>query len=474
MRRGSCFYPEMLAFLRGVKCSEAKLCVAALLLLFAVAPGPAVAGPLLEKARDYDVWYQSYHNPGYGGAVEVTFDSPSGTTVVDYGGEGDSTIWTGTYLASQAFRYAVTGEAEAKANAIRAARALHIHLDATRYTRPDEVAPRRAGAAFIARYVGPAVPPYLHDIPGCKPEEDCHLIDKGPYAGSFWRGNTSRDQYTGWWFGYALAHELVDDEPTRKMIKKDAVAVIEQLRKDRYVIIDVDGVKTTAGPEVGATMQLDWHRIVAEVTGDPLYKWMYEWYAMRKMPTVSLTTFMDLNKYMQYYAFNLAHQTFYNLIRLEDNASRKATLNQIFADKVRRLVAGTHNVFFDFIHMVVSGVTDPSVLADDIEALTLFQDPPNRDIHIDIPEWPLDPTSVSLYQGNLFLHQLIPAIPMFFRPQTLDPHPIDQRCRTDFLWQRSPYEVSCGGGDGRTVNPGIDYLVAYWMGRYHGFLGPDQ
>jgi hypothetical protein len=41
--------------------------------------------------------------------------------------------------------------------------------------------------------------------------------------------------------------------------------------------------------------------------------------------------------------------------------------------------------------------------------------------------------------------------------------------RTDFLWQRSPFQLS-SGGDGYVEGAGIDYLLPYWMGRYFGVV----
>jgi hypothetical protein len=46
---------------------------------------------------------------------------------------------------------------------------------------------------------------------------------------------------------------------------------------------------------------------------------------------------------------------------------------------------------------------------------------------------------------------------------------IIDRVPTDFLWQRSPFQLY-GGGDGRIEGAGIDYLLPYWMARYFGVL----
>jgi hypothetical protein len=46
---------------------------------------------------------------------------------------------------------------------------------------------------------------------------------------------------------------------------------------------------------------------------------------------------------------------------------------------------------------------------------------------------------------------------------------VPERPTTDFLWQRSPL-LLYGGGDGTVEEPGIDYILPYWMARYYGVL----
>jgi hypothetical protein len=50
-----------------------------------------------------------------------------------------------------------------------------------------------------------------------------------------------------------------------------------------------------------------------------------------------------------------------------------------------------------------------------------------------------------------------------------DPVPVEQRVTTDFLWQRSPFQLE-GGGSGLIEGAGIDYILPYWMARYYGVL----
>ena len=58
---------------------------------------------------------QARHLP-WGTITDPVYASPSSNQIVNYTRCGDSAIWTGHYLAAEAYRYAVTGSAESFAN----------------------------------------------------------------------------------------------------------------------------------------------------------------------------------------------------------------------------------------------------------------------------------------------------------------------------------------------------------------------
>ena len=54
--------------------------------------------------------------------------------------------------------------------------------------------------------------------------------------------------------------------------------------------------------------------------------------------------------------------------------------------------------------------------------------------------------------------------------QTEHPIPVAERCPSRFLWWGSPYGRSgCQAAPEQLKQP-ADYLLAYWMGRYFGFI----
>jgi hypothetical protein len=47
--------------------------------------------------------------------------------------------------------------------------------------------------------------------------------------------------------------------------------------------------------------------------------------------------------------------------------------------------------------------------------------------------------------------------------------PIHERVPTDFLWQRSPFQLQ-GGSNAPLAYPGLDFLLPYWAARAAGVL----
>src|SRR5579862_3409988 len=58
---------------------------------------------------------QATHLP-YGTIIDPVYAAPDSNQIVSYSRCADSAIWTGHYLAAEAFRYKVTGAADAFAN----------------------------------------------------------------------------------------------------------------------------------------------------------------------------------------------------------------------------------------------------------------------------------------------------------------------------------------------------------------------
>jgi len=428
-----------------------------------------VAGPLRRKAEQYDAWNETHHQPFYGGIVRVNFTDSSRTAVKQYEGWRDSTMWTGVYLGGQAMRYGVTGDQQAAVNARRMVLALHHHLKIT--GRPG----------FLARYRAPRDPLVYGGDKWCNGPEGsrCHQVKEGPYAGDFWFGDTSRDQYTGWFFGMVLAYDLLDDEETRGLIRADVADVLHALIAQQWIILDVDGLPVWAAPIILPVLQLTWLTIGYHVTGDPVIELELKRRLRNSYRRILAgASSASGNRYRQYFANNQLHINWYNLLRLGRLYFSEADwqfLLELFENNVHTFTRLSHNPWFNGIYMSQGAYGGPGgddpYLAQLLGDLTEFRDPPLHRYRL--PErtgYPVNPKSVRLhntFEPFPFVRRLIGDV----KTESKKALPVSLQCSTDFMWQRSPFRLgACGKDDPSFVNPGVDYLAAYWLAAYHGLV----
>jgi hypothetical protein len=107
-------------------------------------------------------------------------------------------------------------------------------------------------------------------------------------------------------------------------------------------------------------------------------------------------------------------------------------------------VSEDHNVFFSFVHAAVVGDADEAK-DKGREAIREFPD------------------------GKLA------AVTRKGEPKSSQPTPLYLRpyVAAGTIWVGDPRGV-VGHLSGHVEIAGIDYLIAYWLGRYHGFIGPDE
>src|SRR5262245_16582312 len=154
---------------------------------------------------------QQRHMP-YGTIMDPVFASADPASseysrIIGYTRAGDSAVWTGHYLAAEAFRYRTTRSPEALGNAQRALQGIRALINIT-------------GNGALARCLIPADSPYALSI---QQEEGAHGIYYRTVDGTsyFWVGNTSRDQYSGVMFGLSVAYDMIEEANTRSFIRTE-------------------------------------------------------------------------------------------------------------------------------------------------------------------------------------------------------------------------------------------------------------
>jgi uncharacterized protein (TIGR03437 family) len=395
----------------------------ALLALASMCPALAAEADALAISRTI----QERHFPHFS-ILDPIFDGPASNQIVSYTRCGDSALWTGHYLAAEAFRYAVTGSADAIANARRAFAGIQSLVDVT-------------GNNVLARCLVPDDSPYAQGIQN--EEAPNGIYHSAP--GNFWVGNTSRDQYSGVMFGLGVAYDLVDDQGLKAAIAGVVTRMVQFLKDHGWTVVLPDGTITTTfinRPD----QQLAFLQLARHVNPDQ-FSTSYDISRLLLSPGVIAPISFDVLSDDSYFKFNLDTINLYTLIHLESS-----TFGDIYRkayDILRNHTDDHGNAAFNMIDRALNG-PNPARDAETRLLLEQWLQRSRRDVFVDN-------------------HGKYPAC----GDQACNPIPVPDRVSTDYLWQRSPFQFS-GGGSGLIENAGIDYLLPYWMGRYYGVIAADN
>jgi len=366
---------------------------------------------------------QTRHNP-YGTVLDPVYASAASDQIVGYTRCGDSAIWTGHYLAAEAFRYKVTHAPESLANAIRAIAGIKGLLDVT-------------GTNLLARCLIPANSPYAAGIQSEEAQNGIHVTPD-----YIWVGNTSRDQYSGVMFGLGVAYDMIDEPGVRASIADIVTRLIDFLRGHNWSVAMPDGSISTTFIGRG-DQQLSFLQVGRHVNPSH-YSTEYDKDRILLSLEVQVPVSLEVGSDDSYFKFNLDYINLYNLVRLESSSAR--SLYEKAYDVLRNHTAAHQNAFFN---MIDRGLKSPDA-ARDAETLALLDawlQRSRRDAIVD-------------------LHNAVPVC----GEQACQPVPVRLRPPTDFLWQRTPFQLA-GGLLGTIETAGIDYILPYWMARFYG-VGP--
>jgi len=425
----------LLAFAGTIACNDGGLSpdptTAAPPSLAVSAPAPTEAAALdIDRIIQERHWpYLTLLNPRFmtGDSTSPDFMTlaPSGYTQA-----ADNAIWTGHYLAAESFRYRVSASAGALANARKALAGITALIDVT-------------GTDVLARFLIPLSSPYADAILAEEAHEGIH---EATYNGEryAWLGNTSRDQYSGVFFGLGVAYDMVADLGVRAEIRSDVSRMLTYLVSNGWSVVMPDGTPSTTF--IGRPdQQLSFLQVGRHV--DPA-----RWDAIYQAERAALAATVPLpiqaecgDPHGSYYKFNLDHINLYNLIRLEEPGPFLTIYLSAFT--TLRTCTRTHgNAHFNTIE---TGLLGRNKARDDETAtlLTLWLERPRRDYFVD---------NTGKY-------------PACGPNRSCTPIAVNERYTTDFLWQRSPFQL-VGGGSGTIETPAVDYILPYWMGRYYKVL----
>ena len=479
----------------------------------------ATAETLAEKAATYDEIAARLHlHPDLRWVAGVVLEAGASESDATWQnverwstGENDG-LWSSLYLASQAYRWAVTSDQEAL-DAIRSSLAgLQTRMEVT-----------GVDGIFTRQFIPPGVrgigcpedlASYVPDLEkddnvwvrigdeGClwvvdrdsmtwSVTEHCGLA---AHAGTCWLDNVSKDEYAGHMLALAALAKLVDVPDVREVVADLLEKVGDHLIANDLTFVDWDGRRTEHGalyalalddfPGFNAAMAMSFVLVAAEASGRADLRAFFDdcllqrsgvrdclpWPLEEPLP---YTDYLDgAGMYIgpegcasNFNNISMHVLSMHELIWFERDPLVRERLQRSFDVDVMRpadLSRGAleqHNAWFDFLWAASKPLgpgSDGPAFDAVHDGLCMLQQFP---AHYSVPAVPDREEAYCLNR--------------FDEPAAELPRETAERCPTEFVWWRDPYDLDGCAEDRAHVLPPQGYLLPYWMGRYHGFVGDD-
>jgi len=430
-------------------------------------------------------------------------------------GENDG-LWSALYMAAEAFRYGATGDEDAL-------EVIELLLEG----EVDRMAITGVDGVFTRQYAPPGVPGIgcPEDLSRFVPDEekdDNQWVKVGPsgcvkvvdgesmqwqttghcglddYAGWCWLDNVSQDEYAGHMFALGTIYKLVDDPDIRATVVDLLEKVGTHLVETRLEIHDWDGRPVEHGrlyamaldnfPGFNAAMAMDFMKMCAVATSDEEITEFYHDCLLQESgkldciqrPAETPRPYPEYLENSGLYVgadscmsnwnnISMHFASLHNLIWFEYDPDLRVVFqdhlqNEAFApDDTSRPVSEQNNTWFDFIyaaHKTLGPDSDgPAYEAVENGVCMLRQFPASQSVP-DL-ECPPGKCQVSC------IDRLGDEIGDY-------PRQVAERCPGTFLWWKNPYDLDGCSQDLRRIKVPTDYLLAYWMGRYYGFITEDM
>ncbi|WP_133513288.1 hypothetical protein [Candidatus Thiosymbion oneisti] len=404
-----------------------------------------------------------YHLP-YGTLMAVDTDREDNTTWIDhYSGSSsinaqnysylytrDSPIFTGIYLASQSYRYAVTKNEQA----IKNIRQVLAGID--RLFKVNDT-------GLMARLAVPADSPLARKIKlhGIKFRQ--RKLEDGKVWISIQDKGITRDQYLGILFGLATLYEHVaeDYKDIGSAVKRLLALQFNFMMRNNWFLVGDEtrtGVPNFWTP--GSDQKYAYLAVNNFVTGGKYQAQLNE--IKRGVPAVWLTAWLNTcNTVARYYKFDLAYLSYYCVLHFETDPL------------IRKHIQGAHRIVESAIHNHLNphfdlmridfGSVKKEHLADNIRAAM------SQYIQRGHRKGPVDRSLMNKYHfRELHLDsgkETVTTIPVW---------PKDRSYVHFFQWERNPWSLACYPGNKKIESVGLSITWPYWFGRYLGVFSEDD
>jgi len=358
---------------------------------------------------------------------------------------------TGIYLAAMSYKYAVTGDETARAEAVNAFKAMRWL---------DVITPKDG---FIARAIWSAT-----GDKDKRSKEGSGGLPAKWYPSKdgkwYWKGDTSSDEVISHFYAVSLFHDLVAQGKDKEMAARHLQNIASHIIDNGYVMRDMDDKPTRWGrwdPDYLLKPYGSWDRglngleaqtfmlTALAMSGDNKYEdaydqllaWGYQNYTERQKRTFPPSEIAPWDD-------NLAFLSYATIMRYCKDAHMRALYLRSLARswEVKRM---EHTAWYNFTYGAASG--------NDCETEKAVQA---------LREWTLDCRQWNY--RNSFRADLKPA-PGDVPYEGGTTRALSPREMSVMKGSRNAYSYD-GGAGGRVVTEPADFLRDYWMGRYYGFI----
>ncbi|HXT39417.1 MAG TPA: hypothetical protein VN887_05290 [Candidatus Angelobacter sp.] len=358
--------------------------------------------------------------------------------------------YSGDYLAAQSYRYAVTKDPEAHKEAVNTFQAL----------RWLEAMTGIPGFPARAVWVKGSSDHKSMSGSGGLPAE-WHDTADGRFE---WKGDTSSDEICSHFYATTLFLELAAQGEEKEQARQHLAKIAAHLLDHHWQLIDFDGKPTRWGrwdPEYFATDEgrtdrglqaleiLSFMKTAATLTGDAKFAAAYQKLVEMGYPeyTVRQRNTPPPPENISHFEDQLALWCYWNLLRFEKDPQLRSIYRRSL-ERSYEVIRVEQNPWYNFVYGALTG--------NDCEVGPAANH---------LRGWPLD-LVVWSYQNSHRADLRTPAgyVALNGGSRTFLPRETEPLRWDHWLMQAD------GGTGGRDVAEPSGWLLAYWMGRYHGFI----
>lgn len=357
--------------------------------------------------------------------------------------------YSGDYLTAESYRYAVTHDESARreaTNTFHALRWLRTMTGIPGFTARGVWVKGERGHKATGGSGGYRAE--WHDVTGSSFE---------------WKGDTSSDELCSHFYATSRFLDLAAQGDEIRQAREHLALMATHLIDHGWQLIDVDGLPTRWGrwdPEYFKTDEgffdrglqclelLSFMKSSEVITGDARFATAYQQLVELGYPAHTLRQRKNFPpESVAHFEDQLALWCYWNLLRYEQDATRKALYRRSF-ERTYEMLRVENQPWYNELHAVISG--------DDEEAEASMAH---------LREWPLD-LRIWSYQNS---HRTDLKTPTGYRALMGGIRSFSPREREPMRWDAWTMQAD-GGTDGRDVVEPSSWLLAYWMGRYHGLI----